>query len=392
MKNFQILINLYDFLGKRDSKSPDKKLKFFNIRNLTNIFFIATFIIQSTAFLLIDAKTFTEYANSGYISVTSVLLFLTSITGKSEKIFPLFEGFENAIQKRSVNVSSAEVFMESINGIERFLRWLDNSFHITFVCLMLPNLCFMLYMIFTKDLEPEDYVLPFFAWLPFNWRTPTGYAMAFVLQCGNVYYLFMNCIALAGVYVAATLMLISFSNDARGEMNIIKKLNKTYLTKGNEREVVNRFCELIQLHIDAKQFVSEFNKIYAKMILLFLTWCMVTVCGTLLMIQIQLSQDPVDWPALLITIWQLFWTFAFLFLYCYRGEEVTSAFEELADEISQCEWDSLPYQLQRILPIVLIAAKESVQIKTYGFACTHERFQKIVNGGYSYYAILREFY
>ncbi|XP_031632650.1 uncharacterized protein LOC116346628, partial [Contarinia nasturtii] len=187
MKNFQILINLYDFLGMRDSKSPDKKLKFFNIPNLTNIFFLTTFIIQSTAFFLIDAKTFTEYANSGYISVTVtfVAIFMISFTGKSEEIFTFFEGVESAVQKRSVNVSSAEVFMESINGIERFLRLLDHSFHITFACLMLPNLSFMLYMIFTKDLEPEDYILPFYAWLPFNWRTPTGYAMAFVLQCGN---------------------------------------------------------------------------------------------------------------------------------------------------------------------------------------------------------------
>ncbi|XP_031619024.1 uncharacterized protein LOC116338096 [Contarinia nasturtii] len=139
-------------------------------------------------------------------------------------------------------------------------------------------------------------------------------------------------------------------------------------------------------------FVSQFIDIYAFANLVLVIWGIVTVCGTMMMIHIGLSQDPVDWPALLITIWQLFWTFAFLFLYCYRGEEVSYAFEELADEISQCEWDSFPYQLQRILPTVLIAAQDSVQIKTYGYACTHERFQKIVNGGYSYYAILREFY
>ncbi|XP_031619487.1 putative odorant receptor 85d [Contarinia nasturtii] len=274
--------------------------------------------------------------------------------------------------------------------MEKFTKWFLYSFQITFVFLMLPTLVITLFMFFTKGLRTEDYQLPFYGWLPFNWRTPIGYLIAYALQCGGVYYLFMRVVFATGFMAIFTAMLVIFAEDAKEEVKIINEINKT---SGNEIETIKRFHELIQYHADAKQLVSDFNDIYEYMLLTLLIWGVINVCGTLLIIQIQLSQEHTDWASLVISCWQLFWTFCLLFLNCYRGEEVTGAFEEVADEFYQCEWFSFPNKLQRIIPILTINGQQPVKITAYGgYSCSHERFQTIVKGGYSYYTILREFY
>lgn len=90
------------------------------------------------------------------------------------------------------------------------------------------------------------------------------------------------------------------------------------------------------------------------------------------------SQEIIDWAPFVITCYQLFWTFVLLFILCYAGEEVSATFEDVADEIYQCEWDSFPYQIRRILPIVMIVAQDPVQIKGYGgIPCSLDRYKKV---------------
>ncbi|XP_031618108.1 odorant receptor 94a-like [Contarinia nasturtii] len=309
---------------------------------------------------------------------------------KNGKIYKFFDNIESAIQIRSENASTAAYFTASVEKMEKFTKWFLYSFQITFVFLMLPMLVITLYTFFTDGLQTEDYQLPFFVWQPFNWRRPIGYLIAYTLQCGAVHYLFMYCVIWNAFQVITSLLFVTFAKDAKQELKNINELNKT---GGNEAETIKRFHKIIQYIVDAKQFVSDYNHIYMFAILTFLTWGILTVCGTLMMIQIELSQEHTDWASFVISFFQLFWTFVLMFLLCYSGQEVTGAFDDLMYEVYQCEWDSFPHPLRRILPILLIFMKEPVQIIAYGGVnCSLKRFKKIVNGGYSYYAILREFY
>lgn len=86
--------------------------------------------------------------------------------------------------------------------------------------------------------------------LPFNWRTPIGYFVAFTLQCGGVYYLFMYVVINCGYFTGSVLTLIAFVNDAKQELKSINALGKI---DGNKTKIIKGFGKFIELHAQAKQ-------------------------------------------------------------------------------------------------------------------------------------------
>lgn len=69
-----------------------------------------------------------------------------------------------------------------------------------------------------------------------------------------------------------------------------------------------------------------------------------------------------------------------MFLFCYFGEVVTTAFEELSDEIYQCDWDTFSYKIRRILPNIMLVAQEPVHIQAHGgIRCTRDTFKKVIS-------------
>ncbi|XP_031622113.1 odorant receptor 94b-like [Contarinia nasturtii] len=110
------------------------------------------------------------------------------------------------------------------------------------------------------------------------------------------------------------------------------------------------------------------------------------------MLQEELAQESINWEIFVFILMIMFWTYIDLFMVCYFGEELTTAFEELTNEIYRCEWNLFPNCVQRILPIVLQISQQPVQIKGFAsFVCSRDTFKKVVNGGYSYFTILRKF-
>lgn len=66
------------------------------------------------------------------------------------------------------------------------------------------------------------------------------------------------------------------------------------------------------------------------------------------------------------------------FLFCDFGQQVTNQFSEIDDMIYFCDWYTFPEEVQRILPIVMATAEQSVFLE--GFAnlmCTREAFKKV---------------
>ena len=87
-----------------------------------------------------------------------------------------------------------------------------------------------------------------------------------------------------------------------------------------------------------------------------------------------------DWPILLKTLFELFWTFAILFALCYYGEEINTAFEEMSDQIYQCDWYSFPYEVRRKLPTVMLVAQDPVYIQSFGgIRCTRDTFKRVTS-------------
>lgn len=78
------------------------------------------------------------------------------------------------------------------------------------------------------------------------------------------------------------------------------------------------------------------------------------------------------------TIIAEFYSFCFVFITCELGEQLTIAFDELEFVMEQLDWYLFPIEIQRLLPIILISAQQSVTIQCFGsFATNRDTFKKV---------------
>lgn len=101
MKILKLMQKYYEVLG---IIPPNKSGKFqsFNFKTLLAIFFYVQHCIASSAFLLIEAKTIREFAESFFWCETMVTSFFNAfiIILKGGEMFYMIRNFENTIEKR----------------------------------------------------------------------------------------------------------------------------------------------------------------------------------------------------------------------------------------------------------------------------------------------------
>lgn len=74
----------------------------------------------------------------------------------------------------------------------------------------------------------------------------------------------------------------------------------------------------------------------------------------------------------------MFWSFAFIFIFCYFGQSIRGQFNQLNDVIYEFEWYLYPVEIQRMIPTILIATQNTPSLKGFGNVnCTHETFKKV---------------
>lgn len=74
----------------------------------------------------------------------------------------------------------------------------------------------------------------------------------------------------------------------------------------------------------------------------------------------------------------IFWAFVQMFIFCNLGENMTTRFSQIDNLIYCCDWYTFPYEIQRILPTVMMSAQQPIIFQ--GFAnlkCTREAFKKV---------------
>ena len=63
---------------------------------------------------------------------------------------------------------------------------------------------------------------------------------------------------------------------------------------------------------------------------------------------------------------------------CECSQYVSNAFEEIDDEIETFDWYLYSHKLQRMLPIILMAAQQPVELNYFGsFSAVRETFKKV---------------
>lgn len=64
---------------------------------------------------------------------------------------------------------------------------------------------------------------------------------------------------------------------------------------------------------------------------------------------------------------------------CMFGNETTTRFDEIYESFCQCPWNEFPLELQKLLPMVLLIAKEPIYLKGYmSVKCTREFMKTVI--------------
>ena len=64
--------------------------------------------------------------------------------------------------------------------------------------------------------------------------------------------------------------------------------------------------------------------------------------------------------------------------FCYFGDKVTTAFDDLNETIYQCDWYLFPMEMRKYIPAILRMAQEPVQMHAFGtYHCTLETLKTV---------------
>lgn len=70
--------------------------------------------------------------------------------------------------------------------------------------------------------------------------------------------------------------------------------------------------------------------------------------------------------------------FTLIFAFCYFGEKVTSAFDELHESINQCHWYLFPLEMKKYLTTILMISGKPVHMRAFAsFNCTLHTFKLV---------------
>lgn len=88
--------------------------------------------------------------------------------------------------------------------------------------------------------------------LPFDWKTPFGYFVAWLSEISGCFATYAVEIPLNSLIFASSWLLITINDDLTQELAAFNDDLKT-LNKSDHLELVRRFCDIIQLYSDAKE-------------------------------------------------------------------------------------------------------------------------------------------
>lgn len=84
--------------------------------------------------------------------------------------------------------------------------------------------------------------------------------------------------------------------------------------------------------------------------------------------------------ALTVASLEMFWTFIFILMFCELGEMVCNQFEMFNDSLEQCNWYSLPIEMQQMMIIFMANAQQPTWISGFGnILCTRDTFKKVIS-------------
>lgn len=267
---------------------------------------------------------------------------------------------------------------------------------------------------------------------PFDTKKPIGYVIAVILQYISSRFGLMFAATLIGFGIGTYLFTLTLVNDVKC---CLKTVHKSAKTK-DRRVTLMHFSNFFQFYSDARQlnkfqvinecwiqisnnccfvFVffrlnHDFMKVFKPILLVNFTMGLISICCTMLIIEMELVQFIFLWTAdiwldlsqnltinskilfcfhqfqskpemdlvpLVLAFVDTFNYYSIVFVVCEICQQMSNAFEEIHKRFAQFDWYSFPNEIKQMLPKILIMLQRPVEFKCFGsFSSSRKSFKK----------------
>lgn len=88
---------------------------------------------------------------------------------------------------------------------------------------------------------------------PFDWKTPFGYALAWIAQGAGLASIMITVTLIIGIIFGSCWLFIAIAEDITNDMTAFNRTVETSKYKNYRAEMIERFCDVIQNYTEAKQ-------------------------------------------------------------------------------------------------------------------------------------------
>lgn len=151
--------------------------------------------------------------------------------------------------------------------------------------------------------------------------------------------------------------------------------------------------------------IFDFSSIFQPIFILLFSWSLVTICGALLLIQMEIVKFLIDLLAtvvvnktqsfhcfyllfqshhdtelfvLFVLGFEVFYAFLWVFISCELGERFSNEFDGINNVVDRLNWHEFPIEVQRMLPFIIAIAQRPVALVVFGTAlCQRDTFGSV---------------
>lgn len=88
---------------------------------------------------------------------------------------------------------------------------------------------------------------------PFDWKTPFGYSLAWVAQSAGLASIMITVTLIIGIIFGSCWLFVAIAEDITNDMTAFNRIVETLKYKNDCAELIDRFCDVIQIYTEAKQ-------------------------------------------------------------------------------------------------------------------------------------------
>ncbi|XP_028043239.1 odorant receptor 22c-like isoform X2 [Bombyx mandarina] len=227
---------------------------------------------------------------------------------------------------------------------------------------------------------------------PFNELKSPGYEFALIHQCMMMvftgYFEFNINIFFASVVAGCRCRLKLVALSLRNICINIPVNKKNLITPEEEKLITERLHCAISQHKYALDAAEDVKHCLSEVLLVQLTVSIVIICTTAYQMAVNKSTDTIQ--KLSMAGYLLGASFE-VFLFCFQGQSLSNASEDIADAVYECPWYTLTQPLKRTLLIIMMRAQSPAILTAGGFVTLDiTEYMAIMKASYSFFTVLQQ--